>query len=51
MSPAPAESSTPPRARPDGEPTLSEYRRREQSITLSPLEQPLEGGSERRTSC
>ena len=27
-------------------PTLSEYRRREQSITLSPLEQPLEGGSE-----
>ncbi|MGH2902302.1 MAG: NADH-quinone oxidoreductase subunit D [Solirubrobacteraceae bacterium] len=27
-------------------PALSEYRRREQSITLSPLEQPLQGGGE-----
>ena len=27
-------------------PTLSEYRRREQSITLSPVEEPLEGGAE-----
>ena len=48
MSPTPTESSTPAAGAAVAEesPTLSEYRRREQSITLSPLEQPLEGGSE-----
>src|ERR1700678_1430160 len=48
VSPPPTESSTPPVGAAVAEegPTLSAYRRREQSITLSPLEQPLEGGGE-----
>ena len=35
MSPSPPET-----------PTLSEYRRREQSITLAPVEEPIIGGAE-----
>ena len=40
------------RVSPTEDPTLSEYRRREQSITLSPLdEQPEPGGERRARSC
>jgi NADH:ubiquinone oxidoreductase subunit D len=35
-----------PTTPPASPPTLSAYRRREQSITLSPVEEPLEGGAE-----